>query len=79
MAFPYMKTARLNLLYASVSEMFLVLSIHFYHKTSLLLEWITSCRKNRMTTHVITLWRVDVTSLTTPVPTVRFLLEFFLL
>ena len=28
-----------------------------------------------MTTHVITLWRVDITSLTTFVSTMRFLLE----
>ena len=30
-------------------------------------QWITSCHKNRMTTRVITLWRVLVTSLTTSV------------
>ena len=29
------------------------------------IQRITSCHKNRMTTRVITLWRVDVTSLTT--------------
>ena len=29
------------------------------------IQWITSCCKNRMTTRVITLWRVDVMSLTT--------------
>ena len=32
-----------------------------------------SCHKNRMTTRVITLWRVYVTSLTTSVSTKRFL------
>ena len=37
--------------------------------------WITSCNKNRMTTRVITLWRVHVTSLSTSVSTVRFLAE----
>ena len=39
------------------------------------IQWITSCHKNRMTTCVITLWRVDVTSLTTSVSTMRFLFE----
>ena len=39
------------------------------------IQWITLCLKNRMTTRVITLWRVDVTSLTTSVSTMRFLLE----
>ena len=38
-------------------------------------QWITSCHKNRMTTRVITFWRVDVTSLTTSVSAMRFLLE----
>ena len=48
----------------------------FYHMTSLLrIQWITSCHKNRMTTRVITLWRVHVTSLTTSMSTVRFLVE----
>ena len=36
------------------------------------MKWITSCHKNRMTTRVITLWRVHVTSLTTSVSTMRF-------
>ena len=31
--------------------------------------------RNRMTTHVITLWRVNVASLTTSVSTMRLLLE----
>ena len=35
-------------------------------------QWITSCHKNRMTTLVITLWRVYLTSLTTSVSTMRF-------
>ena len=39
------------------------------------IQWITSCHKNRMTTRVITLWRVDETSLTTSVSTMHFLLE----
>ena len=39
------------------------------------MQWITSCHKNRMTTCAITLWRVYVTSLTTSVPTMRFLFE----
>ena len=39
------------------------------------IQWITSCHKNRMTTRVKTLWRVDVTSLTTSVSTKRLLIE----
>ena len=39
------------------------------------IQWIMSCHKTRMTTRVITLWRVDVTSLTMSVSTMRFLLE----
>ena len=37
------------------------------------IQWITPCHENRMSTRVITLWRVDVTSLTTSVSTMRFL------
>ena len=40
-----------------------------------IIQWIASCHKNRMTKRVITLWRVDVTSLTTSVSTMRFLLK----
>ena len=43
------------------------------------IQWITSCHKNRMTTYVKTLWRVDVTSLTTSVSTMRFLIEIMLI
>ena len=39
------------------------------------IQWITSCHKNRMSTRVITLWRIDVMSLTTSVSTMHFLLE----
>ena len=39
------------------------------------IQWITACHKNRMTTRVITLRRVHVTSLTTSVSTTRYLLE----
>ena len=39
------------------------------------IQWITSCHKNRMTTLVITLWRERVTSLTTFMSTMRFLNE----
>ena len=40
------------------------------------IQWITSCPKNRMTTRVITLWRERVTSLTTSVSAaMRFRLE----
>ena len=40
-----------------------------------IIHWITSCHKDRKATRVITLWRVLVTSLTTSVSTMRFLLE----
>ena len=39
------------------------------------IQWITSCHKSRTTTHVLTLWRVRVTSLTTSVSTMRFHIE----
>ena len=42
-------------------------------------QLITSFHKNRMNTRVITLWRVDVTSLTTSVSTMRFLAEIMLI
>ena len=36
------------------------------------IQWITSCHKNRMTTRVITHWREHVTSLTTSMSQIRF-------
>ena len=39
------------------------------------IQWITSYHKNRMTTRVITLRRKRVTSLTTSMSTMRFLIE----
>ena len=39
------------------------------------IQWITSCHKSGMTTRGIMPWRVDVTSLTTSVSTMRFLAE----
>ena len=42
------------------------------------IQLITSCHKNRMTTLVITLWRVHVKSLTTSVLAMRFLVEIML-
>ena len=39
------------------------------------IQWITSCHKNHMTTHVIILWCEHVMSLTTSVSTVRFRIE----
>ena len=39
------------------------------------IQWITSRHINHMTTRVITLWRVDVTPLTTFVSTMRFLAD----
>ena len=43
------------------------------------IQWIPSCHKNRMITPVITFWRVDVTSMTTSVSTMRFLLEIMII
>ena len=39
------------------------------------IQWITSCHKNPITTRVIILWRVAVTSLTTSMSTMRFHIE----
>ena len=39
------------------------------------IQCITSCHKNRMTTRVITFWRFHITSLTTSVSTMHFLVE----
>ena len=39
------------------------------------IQWITSSHKNGMAKRVITLWRVHITSLTTPVSTMHFLFE----
>ena len=40
--------------------------------------WIKPCHKNRMTTRVITFWRVHISSLTTSISTIRFLSEIIL-
>ena len=39
------------------------------------IQWTTLCHKNQMTTRVITLWRVHLTSLTTSMSTICFLIE----
>ena len=44
-----------------------------------IIQWITSCHKNRMTTRVITLWRFYVTRWTTLVSTLSFLTEIMLI
>ena len=44
----------------------------FDHMTSLVIQWITSCHKTRMTTRLITLRRVYLTSLTTFMSTMRY-------
>ena len=41
----------------------------------IVIQCITPCHKNRMATRVITLWRIHVTSLTTSVSAMRFILE----
>ena len=43
------------------------------------IQWITSCHKNRMTTNVIIFLRVHVTSMTTSVSTIRFPIEIMLI
>ena len=42
-------------------------------------QWLTSCHKNRMSTRVITFWRIHVTLLTTSVSVVCFLIETVLI
>ena len=37
------------------------------------IQWITSCHKNRMTTRVIKRWRVSVTPLTTSIRSFNFM------
>ena len=39
------------------------------------MQWITYCHKNHMTTRVITFWRIHVASLKTAVSTMLFLNE----
>ena len=52
-----------------------IIYITFLSYDVAVIQWITSCHKNRIITRVITLWRVYVTSLTTSVSTMRFLME----
>ena len=54
--------------------------LHDFGFTSLLIsydvaviQWITSCHKNTITTRVITFWRLDITSMTTSVSKMRLL------
>ena len=57
---------------------YIYIYIYIYKRLShdvAVIQWITSCHKNRMTTRVITLLRVSVTSLTTSMSTMRFLSE----
>ena len=66
--------------YVVANSFFLRNCIMIYNENSLsydvaVIQWITSCHKNRMTTRAITLWCVNVTSLTTAAPSMRFLLE----
>ena len=46
-----------------------------YTCSGIVIQWIRPCHKNRMTTRKITLWCIYVTSLTTSVSTMRFLIE----
>ena len=58
------------------SNFFLQAKYYFYLLYDVaVIQWITSCHKNRMTTRVITLWRVRFMSLTPSVSTVRFHME----
>ena len=48
----------------------------FLNYSCLVIQWITPCHENhRMTRRVITLWYVHLSSLTTSVSTMHFLLE----
>ena len=42
---------------------------------AVVIQWITSGHKNRITTRVKTLWRVLIMSLTTSMSTMRFLID----
>ena len=44
-----------------------------------IIQWIMLCHKNRMTTHEITLWGVQVTSLTMSVSAMCFLVEIMII
>ena len=55
------------------------LLFHYLSYGVAVIQWITSCHKNRMTTRVRTLWRADVTFLTTSVSTMRLLAEMLIL
>ena len=52
--------------------------LHFSHDVAVL-QWITSCHKNHMTTRVITLWGACLTSLTTSVSTMPFHIELIII
>ena len=54
--------------------MVLISHVNYIYDVAVI-QWITSCHKNHMTTRVLTFWRVNVTSLATFMPTMRFLLE----
>ena len=67
-----------------VSDLTISLLLATHHLSFLsydvaVIQWITSCYKNRMTTRVITLWRVHVTSLTTYMSAMHFLIEIMLI
>ena len=67
-----------NFRVVSTSSAVIVIEPHLSYDVAVVIQWKTSCHKNRMTTRVITLWRVQVTSLTTPVSKMRFLVEIML-
>ena len=50
------------------------MSIYLSNDVSVI-QWITLCYRSCMTTRVITLWRVQVTSLITSVATMRFIID----
>ena len=52
--------------------------LYLLHEVAVI-QWITSCHKNHMATRVITLLSVRVTSLTTSMSTMRFVVEIMLL
>ena len=78
-----LRTREISDIFNTFDEIYLVftekkVNILYLSYDVVVIRWRTSCYKNRMTTRVITLWRVDVASLTTYVSTTRFLAEILL-
>ena len=77
----FVATRIFKVFFGRVYFLFIILHISnsFLSYDVAVIQWITSCRKNRMTTRVIILWRVDITSSTTSVSAMRILAEIMLI